>query len=128
MQTVECGPKDVIWVGRDIRIFVTSRLDDLTLLLVTAPNAAALGGLAHPARSAPADRRRTSHILSLCSGGCFEIGGVSVRLEDYRLPDLGATPLRDRLLHIDAPPGWAVTRDSGAHRGARAAARKRVQG
>jgi len=128
VQTVECGPKDVIWVGRNIRIFVTSRLDDLTLLLVTAPNGAALGALAHPARSAPADSKRTSHILSLCSGEHFDIGGVSVRLEDYRLPDLGATPLRDRLLHIDAPPGCAVTRDSGAHRGAHAMARKRAQG
>ena len=36
--------------------------------------------------------------------------------------------LRDRLLHIDAPSEWAVTRDSGAHRGARAEARKRRLG
>ena len=128
MQTVECGPKDVVWVGHDIRIFVTSRLDDLTLLVVTAPNGAAPFGLGCSARSAPADRWRTSHILPLCSGECFQIAGVSVRLEDCRVPDVGATPLRDRLLHIDAPPGLRVLRDSGAHRGTRAAARKRRLG
>ena len=123
MHIIECGHKDVIWAGEDIRIFVTSRLDDLTLLLVTVPNGVVLAGLAQPAHSAPADRWRTSHIVSLRSGECFEVCGVSVRLEDYRLPDVGATPLRDRLLYIDAPPGMRVWRDSGAHRDASEAPR-----
>ena len=126
--TVECGPKDVVWVGHAIRIFVSSRLDDLTLLLVTAPNDAELTEVAQPTRSMPADRRRTSHILAVASGERFRIDGVSVRLEDYRLPDLGAIPLRDRLLQIDAPYGWMVTRDSRARQGARHRAPKRQQG
>jgi len=128
MQMMECGAKDVIWIGRQIRVFITSRLEDRTFFMVTVPNGMAPGGVDRLVISAPANGRRMSHVFSLYSGESFYIGGATVRLEDVSPIAEGATPLRDRLLHIDAPPGWAVTRDSGAHRGARAAARKRAEG
>lgn len=108
---------DVVWLGDDIRIFITSRLEDLTLLVVTVPKGTELGGSVQPVCSALADRRHTSYILPLPSGESFEIAGVSVWLEDCHAPDLGATPLRDRLLHVDAPTRMRVMRDPVVHHG-----------
>lgn len=127
MRSVECGPRDVVWLGRAIRIFITSRLEDGSVVVVTTPNGMAPSGIDRRVVSAPADAHRTSHVFSLFPGETFEIGRARVRLEDIAAAEAGAAPFHDRLLHIDTPPGWAVTHDAGTRCSARAAARARLQ-
>ena len=126
MKVMECGPKDVVWIGRAIRVFITSRLEDRTFFMVTAPHGTAPFGIDRVVMTSPAGGGRASHVFSLYPGEAFGIGVATVRLEDCEPRTDGVSLLRDRLLYIDVPDYVSVVRDASAHRGI-AARRRRAQ-
>ena len=108
MQVLYCAIGEGVQAGDEIRIHLTGRLDDRLYLFVEAawghPLEAATGFNA----TAPCDFGWNAHVLELCGGGRFEVGAVSVWIEDLRVRLSPAQPLRDVVLHLEAPDGMPL--------------------
>lgn len=108
MPVVHCAIGEGVRAGDAIQIHVTGRLDDVLYLFVEAawgqPVEAGPGFHA----SAPCGFGWNAHVMALRDDDRFEVGPVSVRVEDLRARASLAQPLRDVRLHLQAPDAMAL--------------------
>lgn len=88
-------------VGRDIRLQITGRVDEVLYIFIDAAARHELGGVGGFHASAPSSIGRIAHILALRDVECFTIGQVSITIEAVSLRIPGACALREVRLRIN---------------------------
>ena len=116
MQQLQCRVSEAFWIGQDIRIHLTGRIDETLYLFVEAAASQLLEAVDgfHACAPDAACGRVVSHVFALCDGQGFTLGQTSLRFEDTRIDFQGATVLRDVVLWIDAPMHQTVVREPKA--------------
>lgn len=108
MQILYCAIGEGVQAGDEIRIHLTGRLDDRLYLFVEAAWGHPLETATGFHATAPCDFGWNAHVLELRDGGRFEVGAMSVRIEDLRDRASPVRPLRDVRLCVEAPGRMSV--------------------
>jgi hypothetical protein len=103
MSVFDCSLHESFHIGRDIRVHLTGRVDDMLYVFIDAAARHELGGVDGFHASAPSGMRRTAHVLAMRDADAFTIGDVRITVDAVRLQITGAYALRAVRLRIEAP-------------------------
>ena len=101
MTVFDCSLRESFQVGRDIRLQITGRVDEVLYVFIDTAARHELGGVGGFHASAPSGIGRIAHVLALRDADCFTIGQVSITIEAVRLRIPDAQALRQVRLRID---------------------------
>lgn len=112
MSVLDCSLRESLRIGKDIRVHLTGRVDDVLYLFIDAAARHELGGVGGFHASAPSGIWRTAHVLALCNRETFTIGVARITVEAVRLRIPGAHALREVRLRIEAPIVLKIAREA----------------
>lgn len=112
MTVFDCSLHESLRIGKDIRIHLTGRVDDVLYLFIDAAARHELGGVGGFHASAPSGIWRTAHVLAVCDGESFTIGVVRITVDAVHLRIPGAHALREVRLCIESPVLLKITREA----------------
>lgn len=110
MPILDCTPLESITIGRDTRLHLTGRIEDVLYVYLDASARHDLGGVGGFHASAPFGVGRVAHVLALCDGDAFTIGPTRIEVQAVCLRIDGAQALRDIRLAIDPPKALRIMR------------------
>lgn len=110
MSVYDCSIRESLRIGKDIRVHLTGRVDDVLYLFIDAAARHELGGVGGFHASAPSGIWRTAHVLAVCNGETFTIGVTRITVEAVRLWIPGAHALREVRLRIEASVPLKIAR------------------
>ncbi len=110
MPILDCTLLESITIGRDTRLHLTGRIDDVLYVYLDASARHDLGGVDGFHASAPSGVGRVAHVLALRDGNTFTIGLTTIVVQAVRLRIDGAQALRDIRLSIDPPRVLRIVR------------------
>ena len=112
MSVHDCSLHESLRIGKDIRIHLTGRVDDVLYIFIDAAARHELGGVGGFHASAPSGIWRTAHVLAVCDGESFTIGVVRITVDAVRLRIPGARALREVRLRVESPDLLRITREA----------------
>ena len=110
MPILDCALLESITIGRDTRLHLTGRIDDVLYIYLHAPVRHDLGGVDGFHSSAPSGVRPVAHVLALRDGDAFTVGPTTIAVQAVCLRIDGAQALRDIRLRIDPPKVLRIVR------------------
>jgi hypothetical protein len=110
MPILDCALRESITIGRDTRLHLTGRIDDVLYVYLDASVRHDLGRVDGFHASAPSGVGRVAHVLALRDGDTFTIGPTTIVVQAVRLRIDGARALRDIRLSIDPPKVLRIVR------------------
>ncbi|WP_374295975.1 hypothetical protein [Sphingomonas sp.] len=110
MPLLDCTLLESITIGRDTRLQLTGRIDDVLYVYLDALVRHELGGVDGFHASAPSGIGRVAHVLALRDGDIFTIGPTTIAVQSVCLRIDGAQALRDIRLRIDPPKVLRIVR------------------
>ena len=112
MSVFDCSLRESLRIGKDIRVHLTGRVDDVLYLFIDAAARHELGGVGGFHVSAPSGMWRTAHVLAVRDDESFTIGAVCIIVEAVRLQIAGAHALREVRLRIESPAALPIVREA----------------
>lgn len=112
MSVFDCSLRESLRIGRDIRVHLTGRVDDVLYLFIDAAAQHEIGGVGGFHASAPSGIRRTAHVLAMRDGESFTIGAARVHVEAVSLRIRGAHALREVRLRVESSDFRHITREA----------------
>jgi hypothetical protein len=109
MPIMDCRVGERLWFDEDIRLHLTGRCDDMLFVFIDAARRHAFDTDANFHCSSPCRRKRTGHVVAMRAGDQLRIGPVVLRVEHPYVQRVGACPLRDVRLAIQAPTRFQRT-------------------
>lgn len=110
MTVFDCSLHESLRLGKDIRVHLTGRVDDVLYLFIDAAARHELGDVDGFHASAPSGIWRTAHVLAVGNGESFTIGVARITVEAVCLRIPGAHALREVRLRIEAPVPLKIAR------------------
>lgn len=110
MPILDCALLESITIGRDTRLHLTGRIDDVLYIYLDASVRHDLGGVDGFHASAPSGVGRVAHVLALRDGDAFTVGPTTIAVQAVCLRIDGAQALRDIRLRIDPPKVLRIVR------------------
>jgi hypothetical protein len=110
MPVLDCALREAITIGRDTRLHLTGRIDDVLYVYLDASVRHDLGGVDGFHASAPSGVGQLAHVLALRDGDTFTIGPTTITVQAVCLRIEGAQALRDIRLRIDPPKVLRIVR------------------
>lgn len=110
MPILDCTLLESITIGRDTRLHLTGRIDDVLYVYLDASVRHDLGGVDGFHASAPSGIGRAAHVLALRDEDTFTIGPTTIAVQAVCLRIDGAQALRDIRLSISPPKVLRIVR------------------
>lgn len=110
MTVFDCSLHESLRLGKDIRVHLTGRIDDVLYLFIDAAARHELGDVDGFHASAASGIWRTAHVLAAGNGKSFTIGVARITVEAVCLRIPGAHALREVRLRIEAPVPLKIAR------------------
>lgn len=112
MTVFDCSLHESLRLGKDIRVHLTGRVDDVLYLFIDAAARHELGGVGGFHASAPSGVWRTAHVLAVRDGESFTIGAARMTVEAVCLRIAGAHALREVRLRVELSDLLKITREA----------------